>query len=159
MKQRQNNDPAQVPRRRRAAGVGEDALAQGAGAFARAGFTDPGLVLRWAEIAGREVARVAQPVRFQEGADGGVLTLRCVPGATVLLQHETRALIARINSVLGARRVGRLRLLTGSPVRIPAPPPHPSAGRNPVDSGPPANLNEALARLGGRRRFRKPGGN
>ena len=36
-------------------------------AFARAGFTDPTLVLRWSEIAGPEVARLAQPLKFAEG--------------------------------------------------------------------------------------------
>jgi hypothetical protein len=159
MKQRQNPDPAHVPRRGRAAGAGEDALAQGAGAFARAGFTNPGLVLRWREIVGTDVARVAQPVRFQDGAEGGVLTLRCLPGSAVLLQHETRALIARINGFLGARRVGRLRLVTGSPVRIAEPPPHPLAGGAAPDSAPPAGLADALARLGGRRRPRARGGN
>jgi hypothetical protein len=151
MRQSQKHDPTQVARRGRAAGAGEDALRQGASAFARAGFADPELVLRWPDIAGAEVARVAQPIRLQEDADGGVLTLRCAPGAAVLLQHETRALIARVNAYLGRGRVARLRLVTG-PIRPPgALPSHPSPNPSGDDSEEAADLPEALVRLGRRR--------
>lgn len=159
MRQSQKHDGAQVSRRGRAAGAGEDALAQGSAAFARAGFPDPGMVLRWSEIAGAEVARVARPVKFQDGADGGVLTLRCSPGAAVLLQHETRALIARLNGYLGHRRIQRLRLVTGAVPVSPAPAKHPSPDCDQTESLPPADLPAALERLAKRRRRARRGGN
>ena len=72
------DDPA--PRHNRTIAVGADAKAAAAAAFARAGFSDPTLVLRWNEIAGPEVARLAQPLKFSDGPSGGILTLRAVPG-------------------------------------------------------------------------------
>src|SRR6185437_8154454 len=59
----------------RAGAVGGDATLAARSAFARAGFSDPSLILRWPEIAGAETARLARPVRLAETASGGVLTL------------------------------------------------------------------------------------
>src|SRR5689334_20202472 len=88
------NEPQ--PRRGRAAAVGNDAQKLARAGFERAGFPEPGLVLRWKEIVGAEVARIARPLRFSEGATGGVLTLRADPAASVFLQHESRVLLGRI---------------------------------------------------------------
>ena len=137
------------PRRGRATAAGDIALGEGAGALARAGFADAGLVLRWAEIAGAEVARAAQPVKFSEGPEGATLTLRCRPGAAVFLQHETRALTGRLNAYLGRGRIARLRFVTGDLGAPPELPPHPGGGDN---SQAPANLDEALNRLMRRRK-------
>ncbi|MCH8858086.1 MAG: DUF721 domain-containing protein [Proteobacteria bacterium] len=94
--------------------AGTDVLNHTASALARAGFTDPALVLRWSEIAGEAVARAARPTKLQEAADGAVLTLRCEPGAAVFLQHETRSLVDRLNAYLGTGRIARIRLKTGT---------------------------------------------
>ena len=146
-----NQGGAQEARRGRAAGAGEIALSEAAPAFARAGFVDASLLLRWPEIAGPEVARVAQPLKLQEGANGAVLTLRCEPGSAVLLQHETRTLIDRVNAYLGHLRIVRLRLVAGAGAPSTAPPRHPAAGHPPdTDSPAPACLGDALARLGRR---------
>ena len=65
------NNPAKPPMNRRRAAAGPrrsramPTLA-GRAAFARAGFSDPTLVLRWAEIAGPEIARIARPLKFSE---------------------------------------------------------------------------------------------
>jgi len=129
-----NNKPAQGvtenhPRRGRARPVADDALSQGASAFSRSGFADPALVLRWAEIAGPDVARVAAPLRMQDGPDGATLILASEPAAAVFLQHETRALLERLNGFLGQRRITRLRLLPAR-LEVPAQPPaHPAASR------------------------------
>ena len=150
-----NAEPAQAPRRNRAAAAGDDALSQGKGALARAGFTDPMLVLRWREIAGADVARVAEPTHMSEGPGGATLTLRCRPGAAVLLQHETRALMERLNGYLGHGRVTRLKLTTGEITALPAPPRHPSArdsgGHDSSIEEPPPDLTRALERLHRRR--------
>ncbi|MDE1939415.1 MAG: DUF721 domain-containing protein [Alphaproteobacteria bacterium] len=92
-------------------------------AFARAGFSDPTLVLRWEEIAGPETARLARPIRFSQGPNGGVLTLKAEPGAALFLQHETRPLCERINAYLGHPAVARLRFVQGPLAVRPAPPP------------------------------------
>jgi hypothetical protein len=107
-------EETQPSRRGRAAPVGGDARGVGAGAFSRMGFSDPALVLRWREIAGPEVARLCQPLRFSEGPQGGTLTLKALPGAALFLGHETRALTARINQYLGRPAVTRLKFVQGT---------------------------------------------
>jgi hypothetical protein len=76
-------------------------------------------VLRWREIAGADVARIAQPLRIRQGSSGAVLTLRADPAAAVFLQHESRALCARINTYLGRQTVERLRFVPGDVAAAP----------------------------------------
>src|SRR6266702_2109996 len=109
--------------------VGADTGMVGAAAFARAGFRDPALVLRWNEIAGPEVARLAQPLKFSEGPSGGTLTLRATPGAALFLSHEKRALCERINAYLGRPAVSQLKFSQGPLLpRPPGPKPEKPAG-------------------------------
>ncbi len=96
-----------------------DAVAPSAGAiagqaFARAGFTDMTLVLRWEEIVGNDIARIARPIRMTAANGGGTLTLKCEPGAALFLQHETRSLVGRINGYLGRQAVGRIKCVQGT---------------------------------------------
>ena len=123
----------------------EGALGEAAPAFARAGFPDATLILRWREIAGLEVARLARPVKWQDGPGGAVLTLKCEPGAAVLLQHQTRTLTERLNAFLGAGRVVRLRLVPGRLTDLPALSAHPAPQAEFHTQTPP--LSEALERL------------
>jgi hypothetical protein len=124
MKRPPNHSEAEAPsRRNRVRPIAEDARAEAASPFSRAGFRDPTLLLRWEEIAGAETARMARPIRFSEGAEGGVLTLKAEPGAALFLQHESRTLIERINTYLGAETVTRLRFIQAPLVRRPPPPP------------------------------------
>jgi hypothetical protein len=99
--------------------AGDIGMAGGA-AFARAGFTDPSLVLRWTEIAGPEIARIARPLKFSES--GGVLTLLAEPGAALFLGHDARALAGRINAYLGRNAVTRVKFVQGALSPIPPPP-------------------------------------
>jgi hypothetical protein len=108
------------PRRGRSAPVADDSSGLAASAFSRKGFTDPTLVLRWSEIVGPEVARIALPVRLQDGPSGGTLTLKAEPGAAVFLQHETPALCDRINTYLGRPAVAKLRFLQAPLAKRPA---------------------------------------
>ena len=131
-------------------------------AFARAGFRDPTLVLRWVEIVGPEVARFAEPFRLTDGPSGGTLTLRAEPAAAVFLQHQTRTLCERINAYLGRPAIARLKFVHGAisqrpePIERPRPPSEP-AGSDPVNrfSGPDplkaalVNLARARARPAG----------
>jgi hypothetical protein len=104
-----------VFRRNRILPVGADA-GIATTAFARAGFRDPTLVLRWNEIAGAEMARLCQPLKFSEGPSGGTLTLRAAPGAALFLGHEKRAICERINSYLGRAAVAQVKFSQGAPL-------------------------------------------
>ncbi|HET7083289.1 MAG TPA: DUF721 domain-containing protein [Rhizomicrobium sp.] len=101
-------------RHNRPTAIGSDAGRTGVTAFLRAGFSDPSLVLRWSEIAGPEVARLAQPLKLSDGPGGGVLTLRAVPGAALFLSHEKRALCERINAYLGRPAVSQVKFSQGA---------------------------------------------
>ena len=95
-------------------------------AFGRAGFADATFLLRWPEIVGPRIARVAQPIKWQDGPEGAVLTLKCEAGAGVLLQHQTRALVERLNAYLGAGRIARIKLKPGQLSTQLEPPNHPA---------------------------------
>lgn len=138
--------------------VGADAGFAGAGAFARAGFRDPSLVLRWSEIAGPEVARLAQPLKFTDSPSGGILTLRTTPGAALFLGHEKRSLCERINAYLGRPAVQQLKFLQSglSLAQKPRPRPLKAAGPLPPDDPSrryqgPEGLAKALQALAKRR--------
>jgi hypothetical protein len=136
-------------RRGRPETVATDAAGAGAAAFARAGFSDPRLVLNWAEIAGEKIAAISLPLRLS----GGVLTLKAEPSAAFFLQYETRTLAGRINTYLGRPLVKRLKFVQGTLTpRPPLPPCRKAAGEvtanDPVRRyrGPQA-LHEALVNL------------
>jgi hypothetical protein len=144
-------------RRGRALALGGDVGLAAASAFARAGFADPSLVLRWGEIAGPEVARLAQPVKFTEGPAGGILTLRATPGAALFLAHEKRSLCERINAYLGRPAVAQLKFSQGALLRK-APITKMSKAAGPLPAGDPSRryqgpegLKNALQSLARRR--------
>jgi hypothetical protein len=138
--------------------VGGDASFAGAAAFARAGFRDPSLVLRWSEIAGPEVARLAQPLKFTDSPSGGILTLRTAPGAALFLGHEKRALCERINAYLGRPAVQQLKFSQSSQPLPQKPRPRPLKPAGPLPPADPSlryqgpeGLAKALQALAKRR--------
>lgn len=139
-------------RRGRAGPAGQDVLNHATAALQRAGFPDATLVLRWREIVGDDIARIAEPLKLTEGPEGAVLSLRCDPGAAVFLQHQTRDLMERLATYLGPSRIARVRLVPGEWERHAGPPDHPAVGA-PIAGEPPnpATLSQALERLGQRR--------
>ena len=151
------NANAEAPRHRRAVPVAMEARNAAGASFTRAGFADPSLVLRWRDIAGPEVARLAQPVRLMEGPTGGTLTLRAVPGAALFLSHEKRTLCERINTYLGRPAVAWIKFSQGAPIVRPAPPPRPKPAGPLPDHDPsrrydgPEGLARALQALARRR--------
>ena len=125
-------------------------------------WSDPSFVLRWTEIAGPEVARIAQPLRLAQDKSGGVLTLKAEPGAALFLQHESRSLIARINAYLGAAAIQRLKFVQAPLAARPEPASPPSTNGD-VPPGDPAlsydgpdNVRAALIALACRRNPRNP---
>jgi hypothetical protein len=145
--------PASLARRNWAGAIASDVRVAASEALLRAGFSDPTILLHWDEVAGAETARLASPVRFTEGASGGVLTLKAEPGAALFLHHDTRALTARINAYLGREAVTRLRFIQGPVLRRPPPPPKRAAPLPPPASDPanrykgPDSVRDALLKL------------
>ncbi|MGQ4275281.1 DUF721 domain-containing protein [Terrihabitans sp. B22-R8] len=102
--------------------------------FAKQGFAGGEIVLRWAEIAGPDLARRSRPLKLtfprrkaEEGAREPAVLLIQVEGAFALeLQMQGPALIERINRYFGWRCVGSLKLKQGPvdirPAAIPAEP-------------------------------------
>lgn len=158
-KQIQGKDGQDAPPRRhnRPMPISAEARTSATAAFVRAGFSDPTLVLRWNEIAGPEVARLAQPLKFSEGPSGGTLTLRAAPGAALFLAHEKRSLCERINAYLGRAAVSQLKFSQGAlPVRPPPPKPQKAPGPLPPSDPSrryqgPEGLAQALQALARRR--------
>ncbi len=157
----QDKTDAPPQRRNWAAQFAPDALAAGHAALARAGFSDPALILHWETIAGPETARLARPLRLSQGPQGGVLTLQSEPAAAVFLQHESRSLCGRINRYFGHPVVARLRFVQAAlPQRPAAPPPaRPAAEIPPGDPAlafqGPDGVREALWRLARARHNRR----
>jgi hypothetical protein len=117
-------EPPEIPRHGRASAVGGDAAHAAEAAFSRAGFSDPSLVTRWAEIAGPEISRIARPLRFQEKT--GILTLLAEPGAALFLGHDSRHLAERINAYLGRPAVTKVKFVQGA---LTQPPPRPTPAK------------------------------
>ena len=155
--QNESSRDSQPVRHHRAVPIATEARNAAGAAFMRAGFADPSLVLRWRDIAGPEVARLAQPVRLMEGPSGGTLTLRAVPGAALFLSHEKRSLCERINSYLGRPAVAWIKFSQGALLPKPAPPPRPKPAGPLPDHDPsrrydgPEGLARALQALARRR--------
>src|SRR5580698_2941793 len=86
-------------------------------AYAKQGFAARELVTRWAEIAGRDIARCSEPLKIQwprpvEGQpqEPATLVLR-VEGPTALeIQHASDTILERVNRFFGWHAVGRLAL-------------------------------------------------
>ncbi|MFL5236439.1 MAG: DUF721 domain-containing protein [Rhizomicrobium sp.] len=149
------------PRRNRSESIARGASGLSQNIFARAGFRDPTLVLRWVDIVGPEVARLCQPLKLSDGPTGGVLTLKAEPGAAVFLQHESRALCERINGWFGREAIARLRFVQG-PLATPAKPKArpPSSGEIQPDDPAlaydgPEPVRQALIKLARRRSTRR----
>src|SRR4030095_6128839 len=104
-------------------------------AYAKQGFAARELVTRWAEIAGADIARHAEPLKMQwprpgEGQPQEPATLvRRVEGPAALeIQHKSDVLLERVNRFFGWHAVGRLGLRPAPPSRPGSPPPHAPAG-------------------------------
>lgn len=108
-------------------------------ALRRHGFQAGELALRWAEIVGRQVARMAAPERLgrSRGKQGGVLMLRVRPANALEIQHLAPLIVERINGYYGRPVVSALRLRQG-------PLPRPAAPRQAPPAPDPA-LDAALA--------------
>src|SRR4029450_7116772 len=83
-------------------------------AYAKQGFAARELVTRWAEIAGADIARHAEPLKMQwprpvEGQpqEPATLVLRVDGPAALEIQHKSDVLLERVNRFFGWQGVGR----------------------------------------------------
>src|SRR3569833_462913 len=105
-------------------------------AYAKQGFAARELVIRWAEIAGTEIAAHAEPLKMQwprpvEGQpqEPATLVLRVEGPMALEIQHSSDVILERVNRFFGWHAVGRLALRQGPLLRRPKPqrPPPPDA--------------------------------
>lgn len=95
----------------------------------RAGI-NVGLVQSWEEIVGPRLADRSRPERIQwprrmgpdDPFEPAVLVVACDSMAALHIQHETGAIVARINDFLGFAAIGRIRIVQ-KPVAAAGPPP------------------------------------
>jgi hypothetical protein len=118
------------------------------------------LAQRWPDIVGPALARVCEPVKLTRGKAGASLTLRAVPAAAILLQHQTGTLLERVN-LLGGGKVVTIKIVQGPltpaarralPVRASAPLPLTAAEEETLQAGlskiKDPNLRASLEALG-----------
>ncbi|MBI5318048.1 DciA family protein [Bradyrhizobium sp.] len=131
-------------------------------AYAKQGFAARELVTRWAEIAGPDIARHAEPLKIQwprpvEGQpqEPATLVLRVEGPAALEIQHKSDVLLERVNRFFGWHAVGRLALRQAPLSRRERParprPPDPKEVQEvakTLSAVEDEALKEALARLG-----------
>jgi hypothetical protein len=85
--------------------------------FARQGFTSCEIVTHWDEIAGPEIAALAEPIRMQwarsrdpDEAPPATLVLRVEGPAALEIQHMGGVILERVNRYLGWQAVDRIAL-------------------------------------------------
>lgn len=133
----------------------------------RFGDAGPGprlLAQHWSEIVGELLARRTEPLKMSRPRRGGAaaLEIKVDGAAAALIQHQAPDILARVNLVLGAGAVDRLRIIQG-PVKPPtsatsavkrarSPPPLDAAAEAELAQGlaraPDGALKTALLRLG-----------
>ena len=92
----------------------------------RRGFIEAGLIQRWADVVGPDLAATCHPedLRFPRATGGrrhGTLRLRVGGGRAVEIQHAIPTIIDRVNQVFGYQAVARVTLTQG-PLPIPPAP-------------------------------------
>jgi hypothetical protein len=74
------------------------------------------LQARWREIAGDQIWRFSQPEKISSSGDGRVLTLRVVPQAAPLVQHQSETIRQRVSVAAGGDITG-IRIVQGPVAR------------------------------------------
>lgn len=70
------------------------------------------LQARWREIAGEQLYRFSQPEKLSSSKDGRILTLRVVPQAAPLVQHQSETIRQRVSVSAGGDITG-IRIVQG----------------------------------------------
>lgn len=108
-------------------------------ALARQGFASTELVTRWPEIAGADIAALADPVRIQwprgnpDSGETATLVLRAEGPLAIEVQHLSGVIIERVNRFFGWRAIGKIALRQAPltrrvrPAAVPGPDPEATA--------------------------------
>ncbi len=117
----------------------------------RFGDAGPGprlLAQRWREVVGELLARRTAPLKLSRPRRGGPASLEIkVDGAaSTLIQHQAPEILARVNLLLGAGSVDRLRIVQGpvKPPAVAAPAPKRTRADQPLDAAAEAELARSL---------------
>jgi hypothetical protein len=115
----------------------DERFGQGAGA----------LQARWKEIVGETLARRTEPVKLVKGRGGagGVLELRVDGPVAALIQHQAPQITQRLDLILGAGVVTRLRIVQGPVRAAQAAAPQRPRRRGPLDAAAEKALADGLA--------------
>ncbi len=85
--------------------------------FRRHGFAQAGILLRWPEIVGKELAALSLPERLSpprsRGRPARVLTIRVGGGGALETQHLAPQIIERVNAFYGYEAVERIKIVQG----------------------------------------------
>src|SRR3990167_5530865 len=71
------------------------------------------LQARWREIAGEQLYRFSHPEKLSSSKDGRILTLRVVPQAAPLVQHQSETIRQRVSVAAGGDITG-IRIVQGT---------------------------------------------
>lgn len=131
------------------------------------GFAQSRLLTQWAEIAGADIAAIAQPVEigYGRGGLGATLTLLTTGANAPMLEMQKDKLRRKVNAVYGYNAIARIRITqtasTGfaegkvafghKPAAAAGPAPDPQLRQQAAQTAAPVadeGLREALARLG-----------
>ncbi|MBW8814929.1 MAG: DUF721 domain-containing protein [Caulobacterales bacterium] len=107
-----------------------------------------GLMARWREVVGPEIARRTEPVKLTRARGGGPssLEIRVAGPAAAIIQHQAHEILARVNLFLGADAVQKLRIVQGPLQRAETAPPALAKRRAvPLDAAAEAELARSLA--------------
>ncbi|MEZ5986723.1 MAG: DciA family protein [Hyphomonas sp.] len=101
------------------------------------------LKARWREIAGEQLYKYCRPERLSGGKDGRVLTLRVVPQAAPMVQHQSETIRQRV-SVAAGGDVTAIKLVQG-PLTSTEPPKKPRRIARPLTPKERADLEASTA--------------
>lgn len=105
------------------------------------------LQARWREIVGDTLARHTEPVKLIKARAGGAtLELKVAGPAAAVIQHQAPEIMARLNMLLGAGAVTKLRIVQGVVAKRDATSQAPRRrSRGPLDAAAEKALSEGLA--------------
>ncbi|MFK7750969.1 MAG: DUF721 domain-containing protein [Sedimentitalea sp.] len=81
------------------------------------GFAVSRLLTHWAEVAGPDIARIAQPVNigYGRGGFGATLTVLTTGAQAPMLEMQKEKLRERVNAVYGYNAISRVRITQTAP--------------------------------------------
>ena len=100
----------------------------------------------WREIVGETLASRTEPVKLVRSRSGGSLEIRVAGPAATLIQHQGSEILERVNLVMGAGAVARLRIVQGVVRTRPAAAAS-ARRRPPLDAAQEASLADGLAKV------------